>query len=71
MEALKKKVWVVEEQKISRLKKALGAKNESEAMRIAIDETLNAHEMIAALKDLRQYGKRRGGDVPTSEKEIR
>jgi hypothetical protein len=68
VEALKKKVLVVEEQKIRRLKKALGAKSESEAVRIAVEETLNAHEMIQALKALREYGKRRGWGVPTREK---
>jgi len=71
MVTLKRKVLVVEEEKIRQLKQVLGAKSESEAVRVAVDETLNAQEMIQALKDLREYGKRHGWGIPTSEKGAR
>lgn len=71
MKALKKKVLIVEEHKISRLKEALGVKSESEAVRMAVDEALHAYEMVEALKDLRQYAKRHGWGVPHRDQETR
>lgn len=60
---LNRKNLIVDANKLKRLYIALKTKSESEAVRIAIDRTLNAEEAITALKRLRErktWGKNLG-----------
>jgi hypothetical protein len=50
---LERKNLIISGEKLKRLQKVLEAKSESEAVRLAIDRTLDAEEAIAALKRLR------------------
>lgn len=53
---LDRKNFIVDEGKVRRLRKVLGAPSESAAIRVAVDRTLNAEEAIAALERLRKRG---------------
>ena len=53
---LERKNLIVDRKKLKRLQQALNAKSESEAVRQAIERTLDAEESIAALKRLRKRG---------------
>lgn len=53
---LDRKNFIVDENKVRKLKKVLGASSESEAVRLAVDRTLNVEEAIAALERLRRRG---------------
>ncbi len=51
---LDRKNLIVNGKRLKRLQRILKAKSESEAVRLAIDRTLDAEEAIAALKRLRE-----------------
>lgn len=53
---LERKNLIVDESKVKRLRKILGASSESEAVRVAVDRTLNAEVVVAALERLRKRG---------------
>lgn len=53
---LERKNFIVDDNKIKRLRKILGAPSESEAVRVAVDRALNAEEAIGALERLRKRG---------------
>ena len=53
---LERKNLIVDRKKLKRLQQTLNAKSESEAVRQAIERTLDAEESIAALKRLRKRG---------------
>jgi hypothetical protein len=53
---LDRKNLIVDGKKLKRLQKILKTKSESEAVRLAINRTLDAEEAIAALKRLRKRG---------------
>jgi hypothetical protein len=46
--------FIMDGVKVKRLQKILGAPSKSEAIRIAVERTLNAEEAIAALERLRK-----------------
>ncbi len=54
--ALKRKNFMVEEAKVRRLRRALGARSESEALRILIDQELAVRGIQKALRGLRERG---------------
>ncbi|HWP91888.1 MAG TPA: hypothetical protein VNN20_06795 [Thermodesulfobacteriota bacterium] len=51
---LERKNLIISGEKLKRLQKVLRAKSESEAVRLAIDRTLDSEEAITALKRLRE-----------------
>jgi hypothetical protein len=51
---LERKNLIISGEKLKRLQKVLKTKSESEAVRLAIDRTLDAEEAIAALERLKQ-----------------
>jgi hypothetical protein len=51
---LERKNLIISGEKLKRLQKVLRAKSESEAVRLAIDRTLDAEEAITALKRLKE-----------------
>lgn len=53
---LERKNFIVDGNKVKRLRKILGAPSESEAVRVAVDRALNAKEAIGALERLRKRG---------------
>lgn len=53
---LDRKNFIVDQGKVKRLQKILGAPSESEAVRVAVDRALNAEKSIAALERLRKRG---------------
>ncbi len=53
---LERKNLIVDESKVKRLRKILGASSASEAVRVAVDRTLNAEVVVAALERLRKRG---------------
>lgn len=53
---LERKNFIVDDNKIKRLRKMLDAPSESEAVRVAVDRALNAEEAIGALERLRKRG---------------
>jgi hypothetical protein len=53
---LERKNLIVDGRKLKRLQQTLKTKSESEAVRLAIDRTLDAEESITALKRLRERG---------------
>lgn len=60
VELARKNVWV-EEEKVQRLVKTLGANSESEAIRVVIDDRLFADEVMAHIQKLRRRGTVRDG----------
>jgi len=54
--ALDRKNFIVDENKVKRLRRILRAPSESEAIRVAVDRALNAEEAVAALERLRKRG---------------
>ena len=54
--ALDRKNFIVDESKVKRLRRILGAPSESEAVRVAVDRALDAEKVIAALERLRKRG---------------
>lgn len=53
---MERKNFIVDGNKVKRLRKILGAPSESEAVRAAVERALNAAEAIAALERLRKRG---------------
>ena len=53
---LDRKNFIVDGNKVKRLRKILGVSSESGAIRVAVDRTLDAAEAIAALERLRKRG---------------
>lgn len=53
---LKRKNFIVDSGKVKKLKRILEASSESEAIRVAVDRTLNSEEAIGALERLRKRG---------------
>lgn len=53
---MERKNFIVDGNKVKRLRKVLGAPSESEAVREAVERALNAAEAIAALERLRKRG---------------
>jgi hypothetical protein len=53
---LKRKNFMVEEAKVRRLRRTLGARSDSEAVRLAIERELAAKEALTALRRLRARG---------------
>lgn len=54
--ALDRKNFIVDGNKVKRLRRILRAPSESEAIRVAVDRALNAEEAVAALERLRKRG---------------
>ena len=55
-EKLERKSLILDSGKVKRLQKVLHAASESEAVRVAVDRTLNAEEAVEALERLRKRG---------------
>lgn len=51
-----RKNFIVDSRKVKKLKNVLGTSSESEAIRLAVDRTLQSEEAIGALENLRKRG---------------
>jgi hypothetical protein len=56
MSRLDRKNFIVDGRKVRKLRSVLGASSESEAIRVAVDRTLDAASAIVALERLRKRG---------------
>jgi len=55
-EKLTRKNLIVNDSKVKQLRKTLGVRTESEAVRIAVDRALHARQAIEAFRRLRERG---------------